>query len=60
MGGHFHPKILILLYIYINKFFRDRSRDNNLYAEDFCRQIARKYFLHFCKRKENGKVNENN
>ena len=34
------------------------SRDNNLYAEYFCRQIARKYSLHFSKRKENGKVNE--
>ena len=49
-GGHFHPKILNLLYIYINKFFRDKSRDNNLYAEDFCRQIARKYSLHFSKK----------
>jgi hypothetical protein len=36
----------------------DKSRDNNLYAEDFCRQIARKYSLLVSKRKENGKVNE--
>jgi hypothetical protein len=35
MGGHFHPKILNLLYIYINKFFRAKTPIPEILKADF-------------------------